>query len=100
MMIGDIGYDDLYYPFREEIAPKNFTIVGTNGTVLSLHMDGADITTHVKAQYYPVTAQIMVTLLIFLLSIVIINLLQGLAVSDVQVHRNALCTEVYHININ
>ena len=80
MMTGDIAYDSLYYPIREEI-----TIQHPNRTFSNV--DGADISTFPKSQYFPMTAQMMVALLILLLSIVILNLLLGIAVSDVQVYR-------------
>ena len=55
-------------------------------TIMTVPKAGAIlIDTQVKAQYYPVTAQLILTLLLLDLTIVLNNLLFGLAVTDVQV---------------
>ena len=64
MMIGELEYDDVMYP------------QGDNGET--------------QLQYYPVSAYSLMFAFIVLFSIIIMNLLFGLAVSDVQV-RN-----IYH----
>ena len=86
MTVGDLGYSDFYYPIREEIVPRrNITIHFANESITLPDMKHADIATHVKAPYYPITAQMMLTILMIMLSVLIFNLLLGLAVSDVQV---------------
>ena len=75
MMIGDIGYKDLY-PSTEKLAlVRNGSIVNGDVYIKSAAME----------QYYPITAQIMFAVLLLLLSIVMINLLTGFAVDDVGV---------------
>ena len=76
MMIGELEYDDLMYSTEEKIE-----ITG-NGT--------ADIISDVQNQYYPFSAYFLMFLFIILFSIIIMNLLFGLAVNDVQV-RNQNC---------
>ena len=91
MMTGEIDYANLYYPTREEITLKrNKSVFHPNDTLLFSNLDGADISTFPKSQYFPITAQMMVALLVLLLSIVIINLLLGIAVQDVQVFLSFL----------
>ena len=76
MMIGDIGYNDLYYPSIEKLELlKNGSIVNGDVYIRSSTME----------QYYPVTAQFMFAVLLLLLSIVMINVLLGFAVDDVGV---------------
>ena len=87
-MIGDVGYNDLYYPFRESL------------TKVSNHSGYyAIVNTHVKPQYFPITAQLMTSLLLILLSTVMINLLLGLAVADVQVDILNMFSEQFTIDI-
>ena len=61
MMIGELEYDDVMYP------------QGDNGET--------------QLQYYPVSAYSLMFAFIVLFSIIIMNLLFGLAVSDVQVRN-------------
>ena len=81
-MIGELEYDDLMYSTEEKIK-----ITG-NGT--------ANIISDVQNQYYPFSAYFLMFLFIILFSIIIMNLLFGLAVNDVQV-RNQNC--ISNINI-
>ena len=60
MMTGEINFDDLFFPVREEITPKRnitFTISGENITLPDLK--DADINTFAKAQYYPGTSHLI-----------------------------------------
>ena len=76
MMLGELEYDDLYYP-------ENHTInLNINGSVAN-----GTLEEHVISQYFPFTAHLLVTFFILLVSIVIMNLLFGLAVTDIQVER-------------
>ena len=92
LMSGEIEYDNLFFPVRDEIAPKNYLTfkdkLGINVTIPNL--TGADLTTFAKAQYFPITSHIIGFLAILLVSIVIFNLILGIAVSDVQVHAKLL----------
>ena len=88
MMTGEIGYDNLFFPVRGEITPKgHISIPGVDGTIVIPDLTDADLSTFPKAQYFPITAHLIGLLAIFLVSIVIFNLVLGIAVSDVQVSR-------------
>lgn len=66
MMLGEIEYEDLYYPQKQML--KNMT----------------EIVSESEHQTFPGTAHFVVLLFIFLASIILMNLLIGLAVSDIQ----------------
>ena len=87
MMTGEIEYDNLFFPVREEISPRRMiTFVDFNGNNLTIaNLSDADISTFSKAQYFPLTAHIIGFLAIVVCSIVIFNLMLGIAVSDIQV---------------
>ena len=72
-MLGEFDYNDLYYPQKEFI--NTTTINNTNVT---------EIVSKSEGQVFPVTAQLLVFIFIFLVSIILMNLLVGLAVSDIQ----------------
>ncbi|CAB4057153.1 unnamed protein product [Lepeophtheirus salmonis] len=76
MMLGEIEYDDLYYPEKHRIKMAGPTTnqSGWEGLIES----------EVEAQIFPFTAHIFVTIFIVLVSIIIMNLLFGLAVTDIQ----------------
>lgn len=76
MMLGELEYEDIYFPQRNTI---NLTII--NNTVIG------DIQDDVKAQFFPFTAHAVLLTFVIFVSIVVMNLLFGLAVSDVQVSR-------------
>ena len=65
-MLGEIEYEDLYYPQKQSV--KNWT----------------EIVSESEHQAFPGTAHFLVLLFIFLASIILMNLLVGLAVSDIQ----------------
>lgn len=71
MMLGELEYDDLYYPERLVLRFNNNT--GRD----ELHSE-------VTPQLFPFTAHILVTIFIVFVSIIIMNLLFGLAVADIQ----------------
>ena len=74
MMMGEIEYNDLYYP------DKTF-ITFTNATHAVEDSDP-------EINFFPMTAHMVLTIFILIVSIVIMNLLFGMAVSDVQVNIN------------
>ena len=78
MMTGEIEFDNLIFPVREEVIPRHQT-----DTI-------SDIASFSKAQYFPITAHIIAFFGIILVSIVIFNLILGIAVSDVQVIETLL----------
>ena len=77
MMIGELEYDDLMYNTDQTIAFSN------NGNH-SLNITG-NVESEIQEQFYPFSAYFLMLLFIILFSIIIMNLLFGLAVSDVQV---------------
>ena len=66
MMLGEVDYEDLYYPESQTLV--NLTT----------------ITSEDAPQPFRGTAHLVVFLFIFLVSIILMNLLVGLAVSDIQ----------------
>jgi len=83
MMTGEIEYNDLYYPQREVVTFNMSSGSGGNGgngdNVISGIIDDEPV-----PQAFPFTAHIVLTVFILTVSIVIMNLLFGMAVSDVQ----------------
>ena len=74
MMLGELEYEDIYYPPRDTI---NLAII--NNTIVG------DIEDGVKTIYFPFTAHIALLIFVIFVSIILMNLLFGLAVADVQV---------------
>jgi hypothetical protein len=71
MMLGELEYDDLYYPQR--------VVANSNGSAWTT------IDEEIEPQYFPFTSQILVAIFILMVSFIIMNLLFGLAVADIQV---------------
>ena len=92
MMTGEIEYDNLFFPVREEISPRGLiTFVDFNGNNLTIaNLSNADISTFSKAQYFPVTSHLIGFSAIVICSIVIFNLMLGIAVSNIQVRINKI----------
>jgi len=65
MMLGEIDYEDMYYSQSE-------------------HIINSTIETTTETQHFPVTAHFFLFLFTVLVSIILMNLLVGLAVSDIQ----------------
>ena len=110
MMSGEVGFDDLYYPYKMVIQPTNnnnseyyhlgkeikisipqfekingtIRITGFNETMIPNLFD-ADVNTSPKPPFFPATGMILVLIFMIMVPIVALNLLQGLAVEDVQV---------------
>ena len=66
MMSGELNYEDLFYSVKKR---------DENG----------EVQTDVKNMLYPVTAHILFGAFVLIITIVMMNLLVGLAVSDIQV---------------
>ena len=73
-MLGELEYEDIYYPQKDTI---NLTI--HNNTISGVIEDGF------KIQYFAFTAHVVLLTFIIFVSIIVMNLLFGLAVTDVQV---------------
>ena len=110
MMSGEVGFDDLYYPYKMVIQPTSnnnseyyrlgkeikisipqfekvngtIRITGFNETMIPNLFD-ADVNPSPKPPFFPATGMILVLIFIIMVPIVALNLLQGLAVEDVQV---------------
>jgi len=84
-MIGELEYDDLMYSTNERIE------LAGNGT--------ANIISEVQNQYYPFSAYFLMFLFIILFSIIIMNLLFGLAVNDVQVENTTAYQKLIYFNL-
>ena len=74
MMLGELEYDELYYPQNKTL---HLILNGTHGS--------GTLEEETVSQFFPVTAHILVTIFVLLVSIIIMNLLFGLAVTDIQV---------------
>ena len=90
MMLGEINYQDLYYPKKQVL---NFT--DTEGPI--------EIEDGFVYQQFPGTAQMMIILFVLVFSFVIMNLLVGLAVSDINTlwktgKRDQLIAQIELIN--
>ena len=86
MMIGELNFDDLYYPEKMIIKPNK--TINQNISNLELpDLRDADIETSPKPAFYPGTSIALIFIFILLVPIVALNLLVGLAVNDVKVRR-------------
>ena len=74
MMLGELQYEDIYHPEEKTI---HLTI--RNNTV------NGKIEDAVTTQYFPLTAHIVLLTFIIFICFIVINLMFGLAVMDVQV---------------
>ena len=82
-MLGELEYNELYYP-KDQVISLNLSSGIINGSTLGGIVTGS-IEEMTKSQFFPVTAHLLVLFFVVLVSIVIMNLLFGLAVTDVQV---------------
>ena len=73
MMLGEINYNDLYYPSDQQI---RFNLTNSSGL--------GEITEEPVFQHFPVTAHLTLILFILVFCLVIMNLLVGIAVSDIR----------------
>ena len=82
-MLGEVDYEALYYPVKEYLQWNN----ATNGTEFPGRNNTKnrwEIVPDPQGQVLPGTAHTLVFLFLFLVSIILMNLLVGLAVSDIQ----------------
>ena len=85
MMVGELNFDDLYYPEKMIIKPnKTKSLINISNVELPDLRD-ADIETSPKPAFYPGTSILLILIFILLVPIVALNLLVGLAVNDVKV---------------
>ena len=85
MMLGELNFDDLYYPEKMIIKPnKTKSLINISNVELPDLRD-ADIETSPKPAFYPGTSILLIFIFILLVPIVALNLLVGLAVNDVKV---------------
>ena len=75
MLIGELEYEDM---LERTNLQMNATII--NGTIDTQLEDVFEQT------YFPVTTHLIMTFFMFFMAIIVINLLFGLAVTDVQVY--------------
>ena len=73
MMLGEINYSDFYYPTDQNFT---FTFRETGGAGMISQVDGF--------QHFPGTAHFILVVFILVFCLVIMNLLVGLAVSDIR----------------
>ena len=85
MMIGELNFDDLYYPEKMIIKPNKTKSLINIGNVELPDLRDADIETSPKPAFYPGTSIALILIFILLVPIVALNLLVGLAVNDVKV---------------
>ena len=77
MLVGEMEYEDILE--RKELT-------GFNGSITQDEKIGGDLKEEYLQTYFIVTTHIMMTLFMFFMSIIVMNLLFGLAVTDVQVN--------------
>ena len=79
MMVGEIEFENIYFSAGQSIS-MNCTKMDENGT----SCEGV-VNDEVGKNPYSATAALMILLFVFTVSMVVMNLLVGLAVSDIQV---------------
>ena len=75
IMLGEVEYDDLYYQ-KKETFNINISALNDNTQI--------NIEQQEEGQPFPITAHLFVLAAIFMVSIIVMNLLVGLAVNDIQ----------------
>ena len=77
MMLGEIDYNEMFYSHDELYDMETYQHLNKNYQ--------GKLKTVVKPQLFPFTAHMFISIFIILVSIIIVNVLFGLAVYDVQV---------------
>ena len=85
MMLGELNFDDLYYPEKMIIKPNRTKSLINISNVELPDLTDADIETSPRPAFYPATSIALLFIFILLVPIVALNLLVGLAVNDVKV---------------
>ena len=88
MMLGELNFDDLYYPEKMIIKPNKTKSPINFSNVEFADLRDADIETSPKPPFYPGTSIALILIFILLVPIVALNLLVGLAVNDVKVNKS------------
>ena len=78
MMVGEIEFENIYFSAGQSISMN----CNENGTSWSCE---GEVNDEVGKNPYSATAALMILLFVFTVSMVVMNLLVGLAVSDIQV---------------
>ena len=79
MMTGELEYNSLYYASYWDIEINNTAATGNNnGTIHGVLKEGT------QAQMFPFTGHALLTIFILVVSLIIMNMLFGMAVKDVQ----------------
>ena len=83
MMLGELEYEDIYYPNQ-----PNVTLEFYNNQTMAT----GTLKDNIQSQSFRGTAHVMIILFVFVVSMVVMNLLVGLAVADIQAshHKPAL----------
>ena len=96
MMTGELEYNDLYYPTSEKLDLNGTYVImhhfknDSYGNVSKAKLRDVNISEETISQIFPFTPHILLALFVALVSIVIMNLLFGIAVSDVQeIHKKS-----------
>ena len=79
MLIGELEYEDMLERTNYRL---NTTII--NGSI------NAELEDVFEQTYFPVTTHLIMTFFMFFMAIIVINLLFGLAVTDVQVYTRSV----------
>ena len=84
MLIGELEHEDMLERTNYRL---NTTINGAiiNGTIINGRIN-TELEDVFEQTYFPVTTHLILTFFMFFMAIIVINLLFGLAVTDVQVY--------------
>ena len=78
MMTGELEYNSLYYASYWDIEINNTAKSNANETIHGVLKEGT------QAQMFPFTGHALLTIFILVVSLIIMNMLFGMAVKDVQ----------------
>merc|ERR1712018_1071138 len=95
-MTGELEYNDLYYPTSEKLDFNGTYVIlhhlkhDSDGNVTKAKLGDVNISEETISMLFPFTPHLLLALFLALVSIVIMNLLFGIAVSDVQdIHKKS-----------
>ena len=87
MLIGELEYDDMVENSKSHLI-GNLTGSISNDKIIFAELKNVSIEDKATQLPFPVTDHIFIGIFVFFMTIIMINLLFGLAVSDVQVLNN------------